>query len=250
MQEPTSSFQVFDLQRMFIGDLPWTFTLEIIVRTVIMYTYTLLMIRLLSRRAVGQLSLIEFALVIALGSAVGDPMFYDDVPLLHGFAVITTVVVLNRGINWLMTHNESIEQIVEGVPASLIQNGKLVIPNLHRYGLSQEELFEFLRGQGVENLGTVREAYFEQNGQISIFAHSTGHSQAGLQIVPPWDILKMHKFQQGDFVDEECHLACQRCGFTRFFRQEPLPVCRECAGIVWTDAVATVPAAANGKGSS
>jgi uncharacterized membrane protein YcaP (DUF421 family) len=92
-----ADIQPFDLQRMFLGDLPWWFTAEVIVRTIIMYAYSLLLVRLVSRRAVGQLSLIEFLLVIALGSAVGDPMFYHDVPLLHGMAVVTVVVFLHAG---------------------------------------------------------------------------------------------------------------------------------------------------------
>lgn len=242
MTDP-AAFQPFDLHRMFIGDLPWLFTLEVITRTVLMYTYTLLLIRLLSRRAIGQLSLIEFALVIALGSAVGDPMFYEDVPLLHGFAVITTIVGLNRGINWLMTRNEVVERIVEGTPASLIQEGRLIIHNLHRYGLSQDELFEFLRGQGVENLGHIREAYFEQNGQISVFAYKTGGSRSGLQLVPPWDIAKIQTVQQGHVIKARQMLACVRCGFTQSFEQEILPACPACQGILWTDAVAEPEAA-------
>lgn len=229
--------QPFDLHRMFIGDLSWLFTLEVVVRTICMYLYTLLLIRLLSRRALSQLSLIEFALVIALGSAVGDPMFYADVPLLHGFAVITTVVALNRSINWLMAHNETVEHIVEGKPASLIQNGRLHIPNLRRYGLSQEELFEFLRGHGVENLGTVREGYFEQNGQISLFRYAGDQKQAGLALVPPWDIMRMKTLSEGDMAKERQLLACSRCGFTRSFDREPLPACPACAHSEWTDAV-------------
>ncbi|MEZ4732824.1 MAG: DUF421 domain-containing protein [Caldilineaceae bacterium] len=241
MDNQTSAFQLFDLHRMFIGDLPWTFTLEVIVRTAMMYIYTLLLIRLLSRRAVGQLSLIEFVLVIALGSAVGDPMFYQDVPLLHGFAVITTVVVLNRGINWLMARSELVEQVVEGVPASLVQEGRLVLHNLQRYSLSQEELFEFLRGQGVENLGNIREAYLEQSGQISVFPYNTAQKRRGLQIVPPWDITKMRLLHEGDQVVEQQPLACRRCGFTRTFEQERLPTCSNCQHTTWTEAVATKP---------
>lgn len=237
MSDP-AAFQPFDLHRMFIGDLPWTFTLEVIVRTVLMYLYTLLLIRLLSRRAIGQLSLIEFALVIALGSAVGDPMFYEDVPLLHGFAVITTVVGLNRGINWLMTRNETVERIVEGIPASLVQEGRLVIPNLRRYGLSPEELFEFLRGQGVENLGHVREAYFEQNGQISIFSYRANQHRSGLPLVPPWDIAELRTTRQGDTMQERQTLACIRCGFTQTFDHETLPSCPACQHTVWTAAAA------------
>jgi len=231
------AIQPFDLHRMFIGDLPWLFTLEVVVRTILMYVYTLLLIRLLSRRALSQLSLIEFFLVIALGSAVGDPMFYADVPLLHGFTVVTIVVALNRGINWLMARNEVVERIVEGAPASLIQEGRLHIPNLRRFGLSQEELFEFLRSQGVENLGSVREGYFEQNGQISIFCYANDKKQAGLALVPPWDIMKMQTFEQGASIKAAQVLACHRCGFTQKFENQPLPTCPACQNPHWTDAV-------------
>jgi len=40
MDDQASAFQLFDLHRIFLGDLPWTFTLEVVVCTVIMYLYT------------------------------------------------------------------------------------------------------------------------------------------------------------------------------------------------------------------
>ncbi|MBX3013460.1 MAG: DUF421 domain-containing protein [Caldilineaceae bacterium] len=238
MSDP-ASFQLFDLHRMFVGDLPWTFTLEVIARTVIMYVYTLLLIRLLSRRAIGQLSLIEFALVIALGSAVGDPMFYPDVPLLHGFAVVTTVVVLNRGINWLMARHDLVERVVEGRPATLVQDGRLLMPNLRRFGLSHDELFEFLRSQGVENLGTIRAAYFEQNGQISVFPVAPDEAHIGLRIVPPMELSNAERFVKDQFIQAKQVLACQRCGYTQTFQQETLPLCPICQHDGWTPAAPT-----------
>ena len=44
MDEPITAF---DLQRMFLGDAPWLFTLEIVVRTTIMFLYTVALVRLL-----------------------------------------------------------------------------------------------------------------------------------------------------------------------------------------------------------
>ena len=41
------------------------------------------MLRWIGSRTIAQLSTVEFLLVIALGSAVGDSMFYAEVPLLH-----------------------------------------------------------------------------------------------------------------------------------------------------------------------
>lgn len=55
-----------------------------------------LLLRWLGSRTIGQLSTIEFLLVIALGSAVGDAMFYPDVPLIHALLVVMVVVVANK----------------------------------------------------------------------------------------------------------------------------------------------------------
>ena len=87
----------FDLQRILFGDAPLLFALEIALRTAIMLVYSMFLLRLLGRRGLAQLSLFEFVLIIALGSAVGDPMFYPNVPVLHGLIVITVVVLIERG---------------------------------------------------------------------------------------------------------------------------------------------------------
>jgi uncharacterized membrane protein YcaP (DUF421 family) len=86
------AIQAFDWRRMLWGDEPPLFLLEIVFRTMVIYGYTMALMRWLGSRTIGQLSSIEFLLVIALGSAVGDAMFYPDVPLLHAIAVITVVV--------------------------------------------------------------------------------------------------------------------------------------------------------------
>lgn len=65
---------------MLIGDEPPTFVLEIIIRTAIVYAYSLTLLQWLGSRAIGQLSTVEFLLVIALGSAVGDAMFIPTCP--------------------------------------------------------------------------------------------------------------------------------------------------------------------------
>ena len=88
MEQPV---EPFDLMRMLVGGQPPLFFAEIVLRTLIVYAYTFGLVRWLGGRSVAQLSVIEFLLVIALGSAVGDAMFYPDVPLLHAMLVITPV---------------------------------------------------------------------------------------------------------------------------------------------------------------
>jgi uncharacterized membrane protein YcaP (DUF421 family) len=235
--EDSSTFQAFDWQRIFIGDLPWIFTLEIIVRTLIIYVYTLLLVRLLSRRAVAQLSLIEFLLVIALGSAVGDPMFYPDVPLLHGMAVIAVVVLLNYGLSWLVMRHEAIEHFVEGQPVLLVEEGYICVENLVHGTIGREELFEYLRLHGVEYLGVLRQVYMEQGGQLSVFCYAPRQERPGLRINPPWELAPPQCFVAGDPAPASTWMGCMRCGWVQQFEQESLPTCPRCGFDKWTDNV-------------
>src|SRR5690349_11505750 len=94
-----------------------------IFRTLIVYVYALLLLRWLGSRTIGQLSTIEFLLVIALGSAVGDAMFYPDVPLLHALLVVTIVVLANKGLDMLIARFKTAERVIDGMPEEAIRDG-------------------------------------------------------------------------------------------------------------------------------
>ncbi len=91
-----------ELYRIFLGNESFLFFLEIIFRTTIMYVYMLCAIRYVGKRGMGQLSPFEFLIVILLGSAGGDSMFYPDVPLLHAILTITVVVLLQKLLNYIV----------------------------------------------------------------------------------------------------------------------------------------------------
>lgn len=226
--------QPFDMHRIFIGDLHWMFTLEIVFRTVIIYSYALLLIRWLGRRAVNQLSLVEFLLVIALGSAVGDPMFYPDVPLIHAAVVITVVVLLNRSLD-LLFRIPKVEKAVEGSPILVIVDGVVNVEQVNRLLLTPNEIFAQLRVKGIESLGEVREAYIEPSGQMSVFKYPHGLRIAGLNIVPPGKTVAAITFQKGESPSTSSTLACAKCG-TLLDAQanKALEECSHCGNEIWT----------------
>ena len=101
---------MIDWGYMFFGDGDAIFLVEIVIRTVVLYAFALLMVRLMGKRGMAQLTPFEFVIIVALGSAVGDPMFYPDVPLTHGFVVIVTVVAAQRLLTYLTSRNEGLER--------------------------------------------------------------------------------------------------------------------------------------------
>jgi uncharacterized membrane protein YcaP (DUF421 family) len=227
---------------MFLGDLPPLFLLEIVVRTVILFLYTLLMIRLVGKRGLGQLTPFELVIIISLGSAVGDPMFYPDVPLLHGMVVITAVTLLQRNLVYFVHTSERVEKFVEGEPAQMVLDGRLDLENMERERYSREDLLTSLRLERVEHLGQVKLAYLEENGQISAFLYTPRETRPGLPIIPPWRIAEDNALSEGTAAPSSAIYACTNCGETLWVQQaQPLPDCPRCEGTEW------VPAAAAGE---
>src|SRR5690606_5699766 len=152
----------------------------------IIYLYALVLLRWLGSRAIGQLSTIEFLLVIALGSAVGDAMFYPDVPLLHAMLVITVVVLANKGLAIVIARLPFAERAIDGSPATACRPAVVVRSFMKSSALSDGELFQQLRTRGVKQLGEVAHAYLETDGALSIVMATD--TAPGLPITPPWEI--------------------------------------------------------------
>ncbi|HEY1008464.1 MAG TPA: YetF domain-containing protein, partial [Daejeonella sp.] len=175
---------VFDFHRMFLGDYPLTFLLEIIFRTIVMYAYTIVLLRFLGKRGMGQLSNLELAIIICFGSAVGDPMIGADIPIIHGFTAITTVALVQVGMEKFINKNKRIEQIMEGLPECLVDDGKILLDKLKTENLSNADLFRALRNKEVVHLGEIDKAYFETSGDITVFFHNKRKIKPGLSIKP------------------------------------------------------------------
>lgn len=232
--------QPFDWQRILVGDHPWWFGIEIAGRTIVLYVYTLVLVRILGARTLGQLTIIEYLLVVAIGSAVGDPMFYHDVPLVHGMIVVTVVVGLNRALVAAINRHEQVEVFVEGKPLLLVKDGQMLPEGLEEAKMNREKLFEELRLEGVRSLGELEMVFLEQSGRLSVFRRRSEERTNGLRVAPPWDALHPARFTAGERA-EGSPLGCENCGI--IILEAPgttLPKCL-CGGEGrWVDAVAVV----------
>jgi uncharacterized membrane protein YcaP (DUF421 family) len=227
---------VFDWQRMLLGDEPPLYLLEIVVRTVIIYAYALGLLRWLGSRTIGQLSTVEFLLVIALGSAVGDAMFYPDVPLLHALLVVTVVVAANKLLDVLIARFKGAERAIDGTPEEAIRDGILCREFLRSTSMGPSELYQELRERGIEHLGQVAHAYIEADGGVAVY-RVKGDAVPGLPIVPPWDIAKPPILTASSATPAAAILACTTCGTTRDVGANTSPGrCPHCDRDQWTPA--------------
>ena len=69
------------------------FLLEIAFRSFIMFILVLILLRLTGKRSIKQLSIFEIVMIIALGSAAGDPMIYKEIGILQATVVFIVVLI-------------------------------------------------------------------------------------------------------------------------------------------------------------
>lgn len=174
-----------ELHRIFMGDQDIGFAAEILLRTVIIYSYTLALMRWIGGRSVAQLSIVEFLLVIAIGSAVGDSLFYPDVPLLPAMLAILLVVLLNKLIDKAILSSERLSRIFEGRPQIVITDGRIDKAKLGRQGLGESELYLKLRDKGILDLSEVRFGVLEPNGVLSVLTFEKAATGAAGLYAPP-----------------------------------------------------------------
>ncbi|GAB3763719.1 DUF421 domain-containing protein [Spirosoma pomorum] len=222
----------FDWERILIDQFPWLYLGEVALRTLFMFLILLTALTVSGKREVRQLSIYELVLVIGLGSAAGDPMFYDDVPLSSAVVVFIVMMVCYKLATRISDHSKVIRKKVEGKAVYVVEQGRILIRNFSNEDISQGELFSDLRVAGIEQLGQVRIAILEANGQLSLFTFKDEDVKPGLPILPR---ALMDSFND---IDEAGEYACCTCGNVQSFTHPvPGPLCDNCRQNGWTKAV-------------
>lgn len=200
--------EVFDWNRMLFNDLPKEFLWEVVFRSVVMFLFLLVTLMLTGKRGVKQLSIFETVLIIALGSAAGDPMFYEDVGIVPAVIVFLSIISLYRAVTWLTGKSQWFENLIEGKSLCLINEGKFSIDKFKKENLAQDEFFSEMRIKGIEHLGQIRHAFLEPSGELSVFFFPDEQVRPGLPILPDIYATKSKTIYQ------QAIYACAFCGHT------------------------------------
>lgn len=222
--------KTFDLQRMAFDKVPPDFLWEVALRSLYTFVLVFLFLKITGRRGVRQMSLFEVLIILTLGSAAGDVAFYDDVPMLPVLIVFVTLGLLYRLVMWLMSKSEKLEDLFEGKPVVIVEEGQLAWEELNRANMTEFEFFMELRISSVEQLGQVRLAILETNGQISVYYYHDDDVKPGLCILPDKCIERFIR------VPDEGEYACICCSHILTLSAGEQRLCPRCKHPEWTKA--------------
>ncbi|GAC1488451.1 MAG: DUF421 domain-containing protein [Candidatus Limnocylindrales bacterium] len=161
---------------MFTLTTPWW---EIIVRTVVVYWVVLFMLRIAGKRELGQMSAFDLVVILVIANAVQNAMTGGDNSLIGGVIAAATLTAVNMAVERWGDRIPLLRRAISSEPTLLLQDGKLIRPNLTREHIEVGDVEMAAREHGIADLVDVAAAFLEQDGSISIIPKEGGKVHRG-----------------------------------------------------------------------
>jgi len=147
--------------------------LDIILRSVAVYFFMVLALRLFGKKELSQLNTADVILILLISNSVQNAMVGSNSSLLGGLAAALTLFIISYVLKRLMYRYKNLSDFVQDKPEILIHNGKTEYKTLAKLGITSDEMEEAMREHGVEHYKDVKLAMLEVDGNISIISGDT-----------------------------------------------------------------------------
>ena len=139
-----------------------------VIRTVILYVFVILAIRLMGKRQISDMQPSELVVTMMISDIASLPMQNTAQPLLSGVVPVLVLVSLELTVSAVMLKSRLFRKLISGSPVVVIEDGRLLQRQLKRLRLTTDELCAQLRQQNVFSLQDVQYCIVETNGVLSV----------------------------------------------------------------------------------
>ena len=139
----------------------------IFVRTIIIFTTTLAIMRLMGKRQIGEMQPYELVITLIISEIACIPMADNSIPLLYGIVAILSIYFLHQIICLIDLNFPKIKPLVSGIPSIVLNKNGIDDTQLKKNNLDVSDLIESLRVEGYFALDAVEYALYEAEGTFS-----------------------------------------------------------------------------------
>lgn len=145
--------------------------MDAVARAAAIYLALLIVFRIAGRRALSDITTLDFLLLLVIGQATGQALLGDDHSVTNAVLVIISLILFDLGFSLLKRRSSWASLHLEGDPMIVVEQGRLLRRRMDRARISESDILEAARiSQGLERLDQIKFAILERNGQISIIA--------------------------------------------------------------------------------
>ena len=150
--------------------------MDIVMRASVMFAMLYLLIRLLGKRELGQMTPFELVLLVVMGDLIQQGVTHNDFSLTGAMLAICTFAFWALVLSWTVYLFPRAKDLLEGAPRVIVRDGEIVASALRRDRLTRDEILSEMRLAGIGRLSSVAWAILEPQGKISFIKKEAGAS--------------------------------------------------------------------------
>lgn len=155
-----------------IGDRMY---INIILKTVLLYFFIILSYRIMGKKEVGKLSIIDLIVSVLIAELAAMSIEEENRSIFISLVPIIVLVVIQIGLSYVTLKNKKIREIIDGHPSIIIKDGKVNFSIMSKLRYSLDDLMVQLREQGIKSIEEVNYAILENNGKLSVLKDATDY---------------------------------------------------------------------------
>ena len=144
----------------------------VLFRTLFFYFFVLIAYRIMGKREIGQLGVIDLIVSILIAELVAISIEETENPIYLTIIPIAVLVVLEVLFAYISIKSRKFRTLFDGKPSLIICNGKINYKEMVKQRYSLDDLLVSLRQQGIKELDNVEYAFLEPNGELSVFKYN------------------------------------------------------------------------------
>ncbi len=146
----------------------------ILVRTLFFYFFILVVYRIMGKREVGQLGIIDLIVSILVAELAVISIENFDENIFRSIVPIITLLVLQVSLALLSLKSPKIRIFLDGNPSVIINNGQVNYKEMIKQKYNLDDLMVQMRDKGYKSIEEIEYAILENNGTLSIFPYTNG----------------------------------------------------------------------------
>lgn len=143
---------------------------SIVVRSVIVYLFVILAIRLFGKKELTQLSVVDLVFILLISNSLQTAMIGNDTTLVGGLMAASSLFIVNWVLKNLIYKSKRISETIQGSPIMLVYQGNVIHKHLEKAQISLDELEASIREHGIKDISSVDLAILEVDGNISVLS--------------------------------------------------------------------------------
>ncbi|NDI33999.1 DUF421 domain-containing protein [Chengkuizengella sediminis] len=139
-----------------------------IIRTILIYVVVVIVMRIMGKREIGKLSVIDLVVSIMIAEIAVIVIEDTNRPMLEGILPMIILLMIQIATAFISLKNEKLRQWLDGVPSIIIKNGKLNRKEMKKQRYNLDDLLLQLRHKNIKDMRDVEFAILETNGNLSV----------------------------------------------------------------------------------